>query len=206
MQKFAREQGIIRVVKLDDPGKLVAHQLSVTLPQSERYLRDMQDPKKRVRAALGRGMNFEGTHPKARKEGSRLIKPVPHAEFHVAAVNDHDFALKEGRRNIAVKEFDGRLLLWSGYHRSHMSIYRNRPEEMVLPLFAVLESDTVDGFFSANSPAPFKRDMVRGSCPPLLADFFDESLCIELPVWKCEVEIFVDLKTNQWGRNWLHAT
>jgi hypothetical protein len=155
--------------------------------------------------ALGRGLNFDGNHPKARKEGTRLIKPVPHAEFFVVSATPDDFQLKEGRRHIAVKEFDGRMMLSSGYHRSHMSMYRTRPEDIVLPLFAVLESDTIDGFFSAGSKVPFKRDMVRSACPPLLADFFDNSLCIELPTRKCDVEIYVDLATGQWDRLWIDA-
>ena len=202
VQKFAKDPSILRVVKLDDPSKLVAHQLTVVLPQSDRYLADMQDPKKRVHTCLGRGLSFEGVHPIARREGDRLIKPVPHAEFSVIDGNENDFRLRENNRHIAVKEFDGRMLLAAGYHRAHISMYRNKPEATVLPLFAVVESDA-DGFFSTGSKVPFKRDMVRGVCPPLLGDFFDETLCIQLPLRKCRVEIYVDLKTRVWDRQWV---
>jgi hypothetical protein len=206
MQNFGKEPDIIRVVKIDDPGKMVAHQLSVMVPQSESYLSTMKDPKQRMRIALGRGMSFDGKLPKARKEGNLLIKPVPHAEFFVTSGNHEDFEVKESRRHIAVKEFDGRLMLSAGYHRSHMSMYRSKPEDTVLPLFAVLESDTVDGFFSEGSKVPFKRDMVRSSCPPLLSDFFDKSLCIELPMRKCDIELVVDLSTGRCGPRWIDAT
>ena len=80
-------------------------------------------------------------------------------------------------------------------------MYRNKPEDTVLPLFAALETDA-DGFFSDGSKVPTLRDMVRGSCPPRLSDFFDDSLCITLPIRKCRVEIYVDLQTQEWGRLW----
>jgi len=202
MQKFAKQPRILRVLKLADPSKLVAQQLTVVVPQSERYLSKMRDPKSRAHTCLGRGLSFEGVHPKARREGDRLIKPVPHAEFYVTEGNQEDFQLAEWDRHIAVKESDGRMLLSAGYHRGHISIVRSNPEETVLPLFAVLESDA-DGFFSDGSKVPLARDMVRGSCPPTLGDFFDESLCIQLPLRKLRVEIYVDLKTHEWGRLWL---
>jgi hypothetical protein len=197
LERFSKEPTILRVVKLDDPSKLIIHQLTVVLPQSESYLDVMQDARKRVRAALGRGMNFTGTHPPARREGNCLIKPVPHAEFAVTYCDGQDFALREHNRHIAVKEYDGRMLLHAGYHRAHISTYRKAPEDMVLPLFAAVERDD-DGFFSVGSKLPFKRDLVLGPCPPLLRDFFDEDLCIRLPLRKCRVEISVDTVSRQW--------
>jgi hypothetical protein len=202
MQKFGKQPRILKVVKLVDPSALLVHQLTVVVPQSESYLSRMKDPKSRVHTCLGRGLCFEGVHPKARREGDRLIKPVPHAEFYVTSGNQEDFQVSEWDRHIAVKEFDGRMLLSAGYHRAHISMLRNNPEETVLPLFAVLESDA-DGFFSEGSKVPLARDMVRGSCPPTLADFFDESLCIQLPLRKLRVELYVDLKTQEWGRLWV---
>jgi hypothetical protein len=204
MQKHAKNANILGVAKLDDPGKLVVHQLSVVVPQSEIYLEAMQNPKKRVHTSLGRGLGFDGVHPKARREGTRLLKAVPHAEFSVSTIKPDDFDLIENNRHIAIKEFDGRMMLAAGYHRAHISMYRNNPDDTVLPLFAGLESDA-DGFFSANSVVPFKRDMVLGACPPLLSDFFDDSLCIQLPLRKCRVEMCVDFATQQWSRLWLDA-
>lgn len=204
LQKFEGDPNIIKVVKLDDPGKLVVHQLTVVLPQSQRYLKDMQDPNKRIRICLGRGLGFDAVHPKAKRDGDRLIKPLPHAEFSVTWANEVDFGLRECNRHIAVKEFNGRMLLAAGYHRGHISMYRSNPEDTVLPLFAALESDA-DGFFSVGSKVPFKRDMVCGACPPLLADFFNGNLCITLPLRKCSVEMYVDLRTHEWGRLWPDA-
>ncbi len=206
MQKFKKHPHVLRVLKIDDPAKLVIHQLMVTVPQSQKYLADMQDPKRRVHIALGRGMGFDGKHPRATRENDLLVKPVPHFEFYVTTCDGQDFGVAEGFRHIAVKEFgNNRLLLSAGYHRSHMSIYRSNPGEIVLPLFAVLESDVVDGFFSAGSKVPFKRDMVLGACPPLLSDFFDDSLCITLPLKKRRVELVVDLKRRNWDRRWVDA-
>jgi len=202
LQKFAKDPTILRVVKLDDLSKLVVHQLMIVLPQSANYLTAMQDERKRVRTALGRGLNFTGIHPKARRRGNLLIKPVPHAEFAVTTADNLDFALRELNRHIAVKEYNGRMLLAAGYHRAHIAMYRNVPEDIVLPLFAAVEADA-DGFFSVGSKVPFKRDLVLGPCPPLLGDFFDESLCIELPLRKCRVEMSVDLKTRKWERLWV---
>lgn len=204
LQRCAKMPHVLGVVKIDDPAKLIVHQLSVVVQQSELYREAMMDEKKRIRTCLGRGLSFDGTHPKARREGNRLLKPVPHAEFSVSQIRADDFDVIENCRHIAVKEFNGRMMLSAGYHRAHMSIYRKNPDDTVLPLFVALESD-VDGFFSANSVAPFKRDMVCGACPPLLSDFFDDSLCIRLPTRKCRVEMFVDFTTHQWGRLWPEA-
>ncbi len=207
IQKHRHLEQFREVVKLEDPGKLVVHQLAVTIPESEKYLRDMQDPDKRVCVCLGKGLQHDGVIPRARREGDCLVKPVPHFEFFVPAVNEDDFVVKEGNRYISVKEFDDRMLLAAGIHRAHVSMYRNNPDDKVLPLFAVLESDAVDGFFSegTNAPAPFKRDMVRGARPPLLADFFDPNLCMELPQRRRRMVLKVDLKTRQWYRNWVDS-
>ncbi len=204
LQKFSKDPTILRVVKLDDPGKLAAHQLMIVMPRSESYLTAMQDERKRVRTALGRGLNFTGIHPKARREGTRLIKPVPHAEFVVTKADDQDFALHEMNRHISVKEYNGRMLLAAGYHRAHISMYRKVPEDIVLPLFAAMEIDA-DGFFSVGSKVPFKRDLVLGPRPPLLGDFFDETLCIQLPLRKCRVEICVDTVTHKWEHLWSNS-
>jgi hypothetical protein len=204
LKKFAKDSRILRVVKIDDPGKLIIHQLSVVVPQTDKYLEKMKDPRKRVRACLGRGMDFDGVHPKARREGECLTKPVPHFEFEVTSCNGADFELRELDRHIAVKEHDERMMLSAGYHRAHISIYRSNPEDTVLPFFAVVESDA-DGFFSVGSKVPFKRDLVLGCCPPLLEDFFDEDLCIVLPTRKCRVEISVNTITRQWNRSWIEC-
>ncbi len=204
LAKFSKDPTIVRVVKLDDPGKLVIHQLVIVLPKSEGYLPAMQDERKRVRTCLGRGLNFTGVHPQARRDGNRLIKPVPHAEFVVTSVGRQDFALRELNRHISVKEYNGRMLLAAGYHRVYISMYRKVPEDTVLPLFAAVETDA-DGFFSVASKLPFKRDLVLGPRPPLLSDFFDETLCIRLPLRKCRVEIYVDTVTRQWDRSWLDS-
>jgi hypothetical protein len=206
MQKHAKNRILVLgAVLMDDPGKLVAHQLTVVIPQSERYLADMKDPKKRLHLCFGRGMDDGVVIPRARREGDNLIKPVPNAEYFVTQSTQDDFDVKAGNRHIAVKEFNGRMLLWAGYHRVHSSMYRNRPDEAVLPLFAVLESDTVDGFFSVGSKAPFKRDTVCGLAPPLMSDFFDDSLCIQLPLRKRRVEMRVNLVTRSWDRVWVDA-
>src|SRR5207244_5552801 len=105
-----------------------------------------QGTKRRIHACLGRGLEYDGVIPKARREGDCLIKKVPHGEFFIdtRSIRQDDFDVKEGNRYIAVKESDGRMLLWSGYHRSHVSLYLKNPEDSVLPLFAVVESDSTD--------------------------------------------------------------
>jgi hypothetical protein len=195
------------VVKLDDPGRLVMHQLLIVVPESDKYLSAMQDSNRRVSVCLGRGLDFGGAIPRAQRRDQFLFKAMPHFEFTVPMANQEDFDVEEGFRAIAVKEFDGRMMLAAGAHRAHASMYRTNPEEMVRPLFAVLESDTVDGFFSegTNAPAPFKRDLVRSACPPLLADFFDPRLCIQIPQRKRRLALWVDLNTREWYRDWEDA-
>jgi hypothetical protein len=163
-----------------------------------------KDPNKRVSVCLGKGLEHGGFIPKAERQGGFLVKPVPHYEYTVPLAIQEDFQVGEGNRYIAVKEFGNHVLLSTGTHRAHVSMYRTNPEEMVLPSFAALESDAVDGFFSAGTkaPAPFKRDMVRRACPPLLADFFDPNLCMELAQRKRRMVLRVDLNTRQRFRNW----
>jgi hypothetical protein len=206
-QKHSKNTRVAGVVKLDDPGKLVAYQLMVVIPQTESYVDSMQNPDKRVSVCLGRGLSYDGAIPKATRKGDCLIKRVPHGEFLIDlnSITGDDFAVQEMNRYIAVKEFDGRMLLWSGYHRSHVSLYRKNPEDSVLPLFAVLESEPTDPFFALNSTDPFKRDMVRSSCPPVLADFFDDSLCITVPIRKARVEMCVNTVTGICERLWPDA-
>src|SRR6266700_546829 len=70
MQKHANNRTLILgAVLLDDPSKLVAHQLSVVMPQSELYHANMHDPKKRLHFCFGRGMDDGTIIPKARREG-----------------------------------------------------------------------------------------------------------------------------------------
>lgn len=203
LDKHKKNSNVLDVLKLDEPGKLVVHQLWASASQSDRYREDMKDPKKRLHLCLGRNMQNQRPINRARKEGDCLIKEVPHWEYFAKTVSQEDFEVEEGNRHIAVKEFDGRLLLSAGYHRACVSMYRNSPDDTVLPLFAVLESDTQDGFFSVGSKVPRTRDMVKGAVPPVLSDFLDDSLCITLPLRKRRVELVVNLTTRQWERRWV---
>jgi hypothetical protein len=57
---------------------------------------------------------------------------------------------------------------------------------------------------SRQSSEGFKGDRAgrrRSACPPLLADFFDPDLCMDLPQRKRRIVLRVDLKTLQWFRN-----
>ncbi len=114
IQKYCGQTQFLGVVKLDDPGKLVIHQLSVALPESEKYLRDMRDPGRRVSVCLGKGLKYEGLIPRARREGAFLVKPVPHYEFTVSTATEEDFQVEEENRYVTVKEFGGRMLLSTG--------------------------------------------------------------------------------------------
>ncbi len=44
--------------------------------------------------------------------------------------------------------------------------------------------------------------MVCGAKPPLLSDFFDPYLCLELPQRKRRMSLRVDLATWRWYRDW----
>lgn len=203
IHKHRKQPQFMGVVKLDDPGKLVVNQLVLALPESEKYLAAMRDGKRRVSACLGKGLEYDGFIPKAQRRGNYLVKPVPHFEFSVPRTAEDDFDVQEGNRSIVVTEYDGRMMLATGAHRAHASMYRDS-EEGVRPLFAILESDAVEGFFAegTRAPAPFKRDMVRGRCPPLLADFFNPDLCIQMPQRKRRMSLRVDLQTWKWYRDW----
>jgi hypothetical protein len=100
------------------------------------------------------------------------------------------FQIQQNAGHISVTEYDGRLLLFAGYHRSFAEITRENPDGIARSLVVAL---TTDGEFLI-SPASSNqgvREVLRGLRPPLLADFLDErlSMRVRLRKKKCELKI-----------------
>ena len=85
------------------------------------------------------------------------------------------FGIQEFMKNATVNRFDGRLWLWSGYHRSYARIANMAPDAIDRSLLVVRTTDG-DFLVASNSPNQGLRDMLRGRRPALFRDFFDERL------------------------------
>lgn len=199
MRRFQKIGGtnLKRVAKVNALG-LIVHQLYVVLDRSEMYEAQMVDHKARLKISLGIGMEYRGTISPAKRNGDVLIKQIPHGEFRPGPMNGpDDFHVQEQARFISFSEFDGKMMLWAGYHRSHALVSHTYPDETERLLVGTLVSDA-DDFLGAASPLPEKRDMVRGDCPALLSDFFNESLCMRVKLLKLRCELHLDTKARQW--------
>jgi hypothetical protein len=188
---------IKRVIKID-PRQLVIHQLYVVMDQSRGYEAAAADRKGRLHLSLGIGLENKTPILAARRNGDWLIKDIPHCEFKpFAMIGTDDFIVQEMARFISLTEFDDRILLWAGYHRSHALVSKTYPEDTERLLVGTLVSDG-DGFLGPTSELADKRDIVRGECPPLFGDFFDKSLCIEVKYLKLRPELHWNPKTNEY--------
>jgi hypothetical protein len=186
-----------KVIKVD-PCHLLIHQLSVTLDQSERYAAAMRNARQRLNVCLGIGLENRLPIGPAVRDGDWLKKSIPHGEFQpFCLIGKDDFAVQEQARFISFTEFEGKLLLWAGYHRSHALVSHTKPDDTDRLLVGTLVTDG-EAFLGPASDLPAKRDCVRGECPPLFSDFFNVELCINVQFLKLRCEIHWNPKTRQY--------
>lgn len=202
MKKFKKRQAtnIRGVVKLNPMG-LVIHQLQVILDQSNKYLEAMRSPAKRINVCLGVGMEHAEvceTH----NEGDIIKIKIPHSEFQIDIGPNKRIELQEYTRHIALTQFNGRILLWAGYHRTYALRSQEYPEEMDRLLLATLTTDA-ERLLADVSDFPGKRDSVRGACPPVFGDFFDDGLCMSIKLRKRRCELHIKTTTMKIEKVWL---
>ncbi|HET9407461.1 MAG TPA: hypothetical protein VFO39_09505 [Candidatus Sulfotelmatobacter sp.] len=205
VNKARRTNGtnVKRVIKID-PRDLLIHQLYVITDQSGKYAVHMLDKRKRLNVCLGIGMENKTPIGPAVRDGNWLKKIVPHGEFVPFAINGkivmngpNDFHAQEQARFISFTQFDEKLLLWAGYHRSHALVSQTKPEDTERLLVGTLVTDG-EAFLGASSVLPDKRAVVRGDCPPLFSDFFNPELCIIVDYLEMRCELHCNPVTGEY--------
>ena len=182
-------KGLIKV----DPLNLVVHQLRIFEERAEPYVDLVSDPIMKVKTCLP-PLPTGGQLPTRRIAGKTIIE-LPHGEFRIGLGPNKKPAVQELAHHIAINEFDGRLLLWAGYHRTYAVTLASQanPEEIERLVPAVLTTDADDVFLCALADFSEKRDMVRGTCPALFRDFFDPDLCLAIKLRKRRPQFEIDL-------------
>jgi hypothetical protein len=182
-------KGLLKV----DPLDLVVHQLRIFEERALPYLPLVRDPVAKVKVCLP-PLPTGGQLPTRRISGKTIIE-LPHGEFRIGLGPDKRPAVQELAHHIAINEFDGRLLLWAGYHRTYAVTLASQanPEEIERLVPAVLTTDADDAFLDAMARFSEKRDMVRGTCPALFRDFFDSDLCLAIKLRKRRPQFEIDL-------------
>jgi hypothetical protein len=120
---------------------------------------------------------------------------VPHGEF--AFFFDQQsgqFAVSETARHVSVTEFQNRMILWAGYHRSYACMVRENPDGIDRSMLVALTTDA-DFFVSEQSPNQGLRATVCGLRPPLFRDFFDERFFIKVKLRKKRYELQIRAQT-----------
>jgi hypothetical protein len=173
----------------------VVHQFVIALHRSRGYEGLLQEKRQRARTCLGLLPENKFDPSWLEQRGNTTVIKLPHAEFFLAQQPNGAIAVVERPRNMTTIELDGRMLLWSGYHRSHAVLSQINPEGSGSPaIFAALIFPTgeSEGFLGRDSLRPEVRDAARGERPPVFSDFFDEALCMTVNLRKQRPEFHVD--------------
>ncbi len=172
--RFHRQRGHIgsirRVVKIDPMG-LVAHQPIVVLDQAGRYSQDAISAARYARHSLA---TTAGTHNLQLQTGLNYVDvSLPHGEFcFIFNQQAGRFEVLEQARHVSVTEFQNRLLLFAGYHRSYARSDRANIDGIERSLLVALTTDG-DFLVSQQSPNQGLRATLCGLRAPLFRDFFD---------------------------------
>jgi hypothetical protein len=173
MRAMGQAPNVKRVIKIDPHG-LVAYQPVVVLDQVGKYQPHAVSAADYACKSLSTLANRANLQIQAGFNMANVA--VPHGEF-IFAFNGQagQFQIQELARHISVTEFQSRMLLWSGYHRSYARIASAKPDGKDRSLLVALTTDG-DSFVSPQSPNQGLRAMVCGLRPSLLGDFFDDTL------------------------------
>jgi len=178
-------QNILDVIKID-PMKLIVHQLYVVTDHANDYVSPVGTIDGWMDKAVSVG---SGQHQlQIRSAPNAIDVDLPHGEFGFGFIPNRGFQIQEWARHVSVTAFNGRMLLWAGYHRSYARMCNAAPDAIERSLPMVL---TTDGVFTVSPTSPNQglRDMLCGPRPPIFADFFDERFFIRAPLRKKRYEL-----------------
>lgn len=190
----ARQTGatnIQDVIKFD-PRRCVIWQFVIITDRSQSYAQNMTTPATRISHALGSHAVPAGNVQIHAAPNDIRLK-IPHAEFmfnFLTTGSQQGFQIQEMAKNIAVTSYDGRLLLFAGYHRAFAAMTNEYPEGIDRSLIAVLTTDG-EAVLSPQSPNQGVRDMLRGLRPALLEDFLDDRLAMKVSLRKRRCELWI---------------
>jgi hypothetical protein len=177
-QRIGSIQDVIKV----NPMNLVIHQPFICVDRVQQHLagNDGCDPLSTdIRAhpvTIHSGINAADIH-------------VPHGEFaFLYDLQRQQFTVSETGRHVSVTQFQNRMILWAGYHRSYACMVRENPDGIERSLLVALTTDA-DFFVSEHSPNQGLRAVVCGLRPPLFADFFDERFFMAVKLRKKRYEL-----------------
>jgi hypothetical protein len=184
MKALGQGGSIQRVIKID-PSELVTHQPVIIMDQANKY----ESPGATAADYARHSLAVRSTTPvqlqvNAAHNAADVI--VPHGEYTFAFHPQAGFQIQELARHVSVTAYQGRMLLWAGYHRSYARMASANPEGNDRSLLVALTTDA-DFFVSPNSPNQGLRAMLCGLRPSLLRDFFDDNFFM-----------MVNLKRKRW--------
>jgi len=178
MAHHRNSANILRVIKVD-PMRLIAKQLIVVTERSERYRREVRTASGWLQKALD--TTRQAHQIRANCGVMAMDLEVPHGEFVTAFNPNGTWEVQETARHVSVTGFQGRMMLWAGYHRSYARVSIMAPDAIDRSLVVALTTDG-DFFVSQASPNQGLRDTLCGLRPPLFADFFDDDFFMRIPL------------------------
>lgn len=179
---------VIRDVVKVDPMGLVIRQFEINVDSANEYMRDAVAATWCIHNCLTTSRPYNRLQPAEVPNGWNFS--LPHGEFGFVFDGDQAFGIVEGRPHVSISELNGRAILWAGYHRSYARASMVNPETNERSVLAAL-TDEGNLAFGPGSTNPALRDVVLGECPPLLADFFDERLFMEVELRRKRYELQV---------------
>ncbi len=162
-------------IELDD---LIAHQRVVLNQKVLDYETKVSTAKSWNRECLPTVTVTSSIQIASNREGMKTtgVSRLPHGEFFFEMNRQTGlWSINEGSRHVSVLEFDKRMALYAGYHRSVARIKNVFPEATDRPVLMALTSATLPSSQSTVDGEALVREM-RGLRPPLLRDFLDNDL------------------------------
>ncbi len=183
----ARTRGpeVLGVIKID-PRLLAIYQLYVAVDRADHHAQNIGNTDwARTCLQLDRPVS----QLPIRMDGNAIKVSVPHGEHILALRPDGAFQIQQGGAFISVCEINGRMILKAGYHRSFAfaRAMMNALEASEKSLFVALTA-TAPPQLSPQFPTQGLRTTVLGSRPPLLSDFFNLSLAMEVKLRRKKYE------------------
>ena len=131
-----------------------------------------------------------------RMENGVIKFNLPHSEHLILFQPDGAFRIQQADGYVSVAEVGGRLFLKAGYHRSVAlaAAAMNEPDASETRALVAL-TRSLPPELAPNCPNQGLRTMVLGARAPLLRDFFDEDLAMEVKLrkkrWEAHIQITV---------------
>jgi hypothetical protein len=108
----------------------------------------------------------------------------------VSSTPTRAFGIILGAPHVAVSVVETRTVLWAGYHRCYARVATVNPAIIDRAVLAALTTEATLALGPASTNQPL-RALVLGEGPPLLGDFLDERLFMEVELHRKRYELQV---------------